>query len=96
MTDKNLCWWIKDDNSYEPAPRSSRIESNKGILWQIKNNPIIAYSRPNGMTSRDLALAMMDIYNGYFMKYSGNKVTTEEELDIEVTHFKFLNKYGLL
>ena len=57
----------------------------------------IVYRRPKGgITKRDLFLTIIYVFGGKKMKYSGNFIKTEEELDIEIVHFKFLYKYGLL
>jgi|GEM_PF-5079104 len=71
-------------------------EYNKGILWQMKNNPVISYKRGGGITRRDLALAMIYTFGGYQMKWSNNVVESEEDLDVELTHYQFLRKYNLL
>lgn len=69
-------------------------------LWQQlpKDKYEIRYSKPreSKITRRNLALASIYTLNAYYMKYSKNIVTTEEELDMEVMHFKFLSKYNLL
>jgi len=57
---------------------------------------MINYGRKGGITKRHILLAVIYCFNGYTMKYSGNKITTEEELNTEVEHFYFLSKYNLL
>ena len=56
----------------------------------------IIYNRPVGISRRDIILVRIYIFGGFKMKYSGNYITTEEELDIEVEHFLFLRKYNLV
>jgi len=66
------------------------------VSFSPKRKYKIVYSRPKGITKRDLTLAVMYMFGTYTMKYSNNVVTTEEELDNEIAHFYFLNKYNLL
>ena len=68
----------------------------EGIFAQIRNKRNFIYTKGCKITVRHIALVMIDILGEYYMQYSGNKVTTEEELDIEVEHFFFLLKYNLL
>lgn len=68
----------------------------QGDWTQLKRGRIIKYSRPKGIRRRHVLLAAMYCLGEWKMKYSGNTITTEEELDIEVMHFKFLYKYNLL
>lgn len=69
---------------------------NQGLFSQI-NNKVFDYGSPRkGITKRDITLAYIFIYKEYEMPYTKNNITTEEELDIEVEHFYFLNKYNLL
>lgn len=70
---------------------------NEGLWEQLKGGKkIIEYKRVGNITRRNIIMMIIYVIGHYQMKYSGNKITTEEELDIEVTHFKFLYKYGLL
>lgn len=69
---------------------------NEGIISQIRNTKI-NYVRPgNKVTQRHIALLSILILGSYEIPYSQNKVVTEEDLDIEVTHYQFLRKYNLL
>lgn len=49
-----------------------------------------------GILLRDVVYASIYVFGGYKMKYSKNIVKSEEELDMEIGHFKFLYKYNLL
>lgn len=70
---------------------------NEGLWTQLKKGSfIVDYSKVNRITNRNIIMMIIYVMGHCQMKYSGNKITTEEELDIEVTHFKFLYKYGLL
>ena len=69
---------------------------NKRIIWQMSKDYKISYERPSGITKRDVYLASMYMFEGKIMPYTKNTITTEDELDEEITHFYFLNKYNLL
>jgi len=65
---------------------------NKPIIWKMSRD----YKRPSGITKRDVYLASMYVFGGKIMPYTKNTITTEDELDEEIIHFYFLNKYNLL
>lgn len=68
-------------------------------MWEykeLKRGYKISYKRPSGISRRDVYLASMYVFGGKVMPYTKNIITTEDELDEEVTHFYFLNKYNLL
>ena len=62
----------------------------------MKKGCKIVYSKPIGLTSRDIVLASIYVFGYKIMRYSRNRITSEEELDIEVEHYQFLKKYNLL
>lgn len=79
------------------------MEEGKRVknMWQQlqKGRHIIRYKKPKEIeriTKRDIVLTIINMFNEYTMPYTKNIVTTEEDLDNEVSHFYFLNKYNLL
>lgn len=72
------------------------MEYNEGLWQQLKKKPFVNYGRPGNLTARHIALMIIEVMDGYLMGYSGNTVKTEEELDMEIDHFKFLFKYNML
>lgn len=79
-------------------PYKENSEINVGLWKQLeKGKYVIEYKgRRNKIIKRDIVLMCILLYEEYEMPYTKNKVTTEEDLDIEVQHFYFLNKYNLL
>lgn len=63
-----------------------------------KGRHTIGYSKPTGagLNKRDLVLAQIYCFGERQMPYTKNFVKSEQELDEEVSHFYFLNKYNLL
>jgi len=69
---------------------------SEGLWHQLEKKPFVDYGRPGNLTARHIALMFIETMGGLLMKYSGNTVKTEEELDMEIEHFKFLYKYNML
>lgn len=68
-----------------------------GLFAQLKKGKVFEYKElVRGITKRDITLVYILLYGDYEMPYTKNRATTEEDLDIEVEHFYFLNKYNLL
>lgn len=93
MTDKNLCWWIKDDNSYEPSPRSSEAEYNQGIFRQMMNNPVQKLKRLE-LTKQDFLDIRAYVWGGEIIKHT-ESVVYGEDLHQAIKHYRFLYKYNL-
>ena len=71
-------------------------ESSFSLYTQVKKGVYEAnYERPKEIYKRDVALTILYVFGVYYMKYTKNVVTTEEDFDIEVEHFFFLKKYNL-
>lgn len=70
----------------------------EGLFAQLsRDKRVFDYkTKRQGITKRDIVLVYIHIYGEYEMPYTKNKVYSEEQLDIEVDHFYFLNKYNLL
>lgn len=70
----------------------------EGLFAQLsKDKRVFAYnSKRRRINKRDITLVYIYVYGEYEMPYTKNKVYSEEQLDIEVDHFYFLNKYNLL
>lgn len=79
-------------------PYKENSEISVGLWKQLdKDKYIIEYKgRENKITKRDIVLTVIHMFKEYVMPYTKTKVTTEEDLDAEVEHFYFLNRFNLL
>jgi hypothetical protein len=73
------------------------LSLSKGLFFQLEKGKVFNYGgRGEKITKRDTVLTVIYVFKEYEMPYTKNIVATEEELDVEVAHFYFLNKYNLL
>lgn len=68
-------------------------EYNKGMLWQMKNNPV-QQPRKHGITREDLFMSKLYIF-GETIKHTEEIVNDLEDLHQAIEHYRFLSKYNL-
>ena len=71
---------------------------DEGLWKQLPKGKFnIDYGRPaRRITYRDIFMVKIHICGGQLLKYTVDKITTEEQLDVALKHYQFLRKYNLL
>ena len=69
-------------------------QENKGFFTQLKKGYSITYNRPESIDRWGIALAIMYVFGGYFVKHS-EPCKTEEDLYISLEHYIMVQSWGL-
>jgi hypothetical protein len=70
------------------------MKENRGIIHQMEYPKPLKYSKPRGITKRDIFLVAMFIY-GKNIHYTENLIREEEDLDIALNHYNLIRQWKL-